>query len=94
VFHDRVEKNIKIRKNQTIREFKAKVIEEFALLETAPENARIRAYDSFNDYFKEPYAGENEDKTFEELKIFNYKVLGLECKKPEENFSTYDPNLI
>lgn len=36
----------------------------------------------------------NEQKSFEELKIYPLKTLALETKLPEEEFYEYDPNQI
>lgn len=34
----------------------------------------------------------NEQKSFEELKIYPLKTLALETKLPDEEFYEYDPN--
>lgn len=60
-------------------------------LKVGIENCRLWAYNVVNGIMQDTYHG-NEQKSFEELKIYPLKTLALETKLPEEEFYEYDPN--
>jgi hypothetical protein len=92
VYYKGENKLISIQRTQTMREFRAKVIEEFKIEGVEEDDLRLRGYSSYYDLYQEPYDGPKLEKTIDQLAIIGYKVFGVETKSPGEEFEPYDPN--
>ena len=90
VYYAKQYQEISIRKDKTVYELKDELRQHFEVLEGVDDNDyRLRYYQPHVDDYLDPYDGEHEQKTLQDVGITNIKPLVIEIKSPEEIFDHY-----
>ena len=82
------DKLLQVDKDQNLTDLKALALVEFNITDISPADIRLRGYSPYQDTYQETYTG-RELISLDDLNIYNYKVMVLETKKPEEEFEEY-----
>ena len=90
IVYKNIEKSVEAKRESTIAEFTAMLIDLFEIKETI-ENVRLRGYSSYYETMQEPF---EDSKTLDEAGIYTNKVMTIETKQPDESFLPYDPTKI
>jgi ubiquitin C-terminal hydrolase len=91
IFFGKKDATVNIKKDKTFKDLTIAAMKKFEINESELENVRLRGYMQYYDLLQEVY---DENKVISELGFFNYKILAVETKKPEEQWPVYDPNEI
>ena len=90
VYHAKQYQEISIRKDKTVQFLKDELRQHFEVLEGVDDtDFRLRNYMQHVDDYLEPYDGEQEQETLQDVGITNIKPLVIEIKSPEEVFDQY-----
>jgi ubiquitin carboxyl-terminal hydrolase 47 len=89
IYYKKKDLTIRVKKENTFLYLKQEAIKKFEVNDFEEKNIRLRAYLQYYDILQDIY---DEQKTIDELNFFNYKILALETKLDDEEWSDYDPN--
>mmetsp|Transcript_7813 Transcript_7813/g.7672 ORF Transcript_7813/g.7672 Transcript_7813/m.7672 type:complete len:257 (+) Transcript_7813:731-1501(+) len=81
VYYKKKEITLQIKKDSPFGTIKEEATKQFGITDFSPENIRIRGYSMYYDIYQEVY---DETKTIEQQQIWNYKVMAVETKNPND----------